>query len=178
MRLCQYKNILGRWPVTKSLSLFFTTLEPVVRVRSCACISFPPLCFWEWRSHAAHTVRCLSVNHTSELFSTTEIQSGLDNTWPEPRFSSLWAEGWGITWTACLGKLHSDWWGRSTWAQGSYHFLFCWKAAVKTSSRLKEWQWMKVCWMEMMKEKLVCAQACWASDPPVNCSGKLRVLPF
>lgn len=68
----------------------FTTLEPVVRVRSCLCISFPPLCSWGWRSHAAHTVGCLAENHTSELFSTTEIQSGLD-TWPEPGFSSLWA---------------------------------------------------------------------------------------
>lgn len=69
----------------------FTTLEPVVRIGSCACIYFPPLCFREWRSHAAHTVRCLAENHTSELFSTTEIQSGLDNTWTEPGFSSLWA---------------------------------------------------------------------------------------
>lgn len=68
----------------------FTTLEPVVRVRSCLCISFPPLCSWGWRSHAAHTVGCLAENHTSELFSTTEIQSGLD-TWPKPGFSSLWA---------------------------------------------------------------------------------------
>lgn len=137
MRLCQYKNILGRWPVTKSLLTLSSQHWSLWWGSGLAPALISLLCVFENEDPMQLTL--LGVLQKTTLLNSfplqkyrvvwTTLELNLDSH-PSEQFPT------GITWTACLGKLHSDWWDRSTWAQGSHHFLFCWKAAIKTSSRL------------------------------------------